>query len=185
VLDALVPGLAFPAPAARALRRLGELLAEPPPGLAADRLLAGLLVWLAPLSLALRRRTLARLALTGRPAARVAAFPALERRLEAALRRPAGRGADDARLRALPAEELLALAASAPASVRRRVLRHAREDRARALPLDGDDLLALGLAGPAVGRALAALRRACLDGRVAGRAEALAFVERLARRGRS
>jgi tRNA nucleotidyltransferase (CCA-adding enzyme) len=182
VLDALVPGLGVPASAARALRRLGELLGEPPPGLAADPLLAGLLVWLAPLPRARRRRTLLRLALTGRPAARVEAFPALARRLERGLRRPAGRGADDARLRALPAEELLALAASAPAAVRRRVLRHAREDRALSLPLDGDDLLALGFAGPALGRALAALRRACLDGRVAGRAEALAFVEGRARR---
>jgi tRNA nucleotidyltransferase (CCA-adding enzyme) len=184
VLDALVPGLGVPASAARALRRLAELLGEPPPGLAPDPLLAGLLVWLAPLPVARRRRTLARLALTGRPAARVEAFPALARRLERGLRRPAGRGADDARLRALPAEELLALAASAPSAVSRRVLRHAREDRARALPLDGDDLLALGFAGPALGRALAALRRACLDGRVAGRAEALAFVEGLARRRR-
>ncbi len=182
VLDALVPGLGVPASAARALRRLGELLGEPPPGLAADPLLAGLLVWLAPLPRARRRRTLLRLALTGRPAARVEAFPALARRLERGLRRPAGRGADDARLRALPAEELLALAASAPAAVRRRVLRHAGEDRALSLSLDGDDLLALGFAGPALGRALAALRRASLDGRIAGRAEALAFVQGLARR---
>jgi hypothetical protein len=74
--------------------------------------------------------------------------------------------------------------------VRRRILRHAAEDRARALPLDGSDLVALGFSGPAVGRALAALRRAVLDGEVSDRAQALGFVQdprrrRSAARGRA
>ena len=174
VLDALVPGLGVPR---AALRWLGLLLAAPPPGLAPDALLAGLMCWLAPETAALRRRLVARLALTGRPAERVLAFPALARRLGTALGRRASRGADDARLRALPAEELLALAAQARAPARRRILLHANEDRARVLPLDGSDLLALGLAGPALGRALAALRRAVLDGDVRDREQALAFVQ--------
>jgi hypothetical protein len=61
--------------------------------------------------------------------------------------------------------------------VRRRILRFASEDRARVLPVDGTDLVALGLAGPAVGHALAALRRAVLDGKVSDREQALAFVQ--------
>ena len=174
VLRALVPGLGVPR---AALRWLGLLLAAPPPGLAPDPLLAGLMSWLAPAAPPLRRRTLARLGVSGRPAARVLAFPALARRLGRALARPASRGADDARLHALPPEELLALAAGAPAAVRRRILRHANEDRAVVLPVDGSDLVTLGLAGPAIGRTLVALRRACLDGAVADREQALAFVQ--------
>ena len=61
------------------------------------------------------------------------------------------------------------------------MLRHLHEDRALRLPLDGGDLTALGLSGPAVGRALAALRRAWLDGEIASREEALARVRRRAR----
>jgi len=187
VLDALVPGLGVPR---AALRWLGRLLAAPPPGLAPDPLLAGLLCWLAPEPPARRRRALARLVVSGRPAARVLAFPAHARRLARALERPASRGNDDARLRGLPAEELVALAALASAGVRRRILRFAAEDRARALPLDGSDLVALGFAGPALGRALAALRRAVLDGEVSDREQALAFVQdprrrRSAARGRA
>jgi tRNA nucleotidyltransferase (CCA-adding enzyme) len=174
VLRALVPGLGVPR---ASLHWLGLLLAAPPPGLAADPLLAGLMCWLAPGPAAIRRRTLARLVVSGRPAARVLAFPALARRLGRALGRPASRGADDARLRALPPEELLALAAGAPAAGRRRILRHANQDRALVLPVDGADLVALGLAGPAIGQTLAALRRAFLDGAVADREQALAFVQ--------
>jgi tRNA nucleotidyltransferase (CCA-adding enzyme) len=179
VLRALAPGLGVPrAP----LRWLGLLLAAPPPGLAPDPLLAGLMCWLAPAQAPLRRRVLARFAISGRPAERVLGFPALARRLGRALAKPATRGADDARLRALAAEELLALAAAAPAAARRRILRHANEDRGVLLPVDGADLVALGLAGPAVGRALAELRRAVLDGAVADREQALAFVQDRRRR---
>jgi tRNA nucleotidyltransferase (CCA-adding enzyme) len=173
-LRALVPGLGVPR---AALRWLGLLLAAPPTGLAPEPLLAGLMCWLAPEPPLRRRHTLARLVVAGRPAARVLAFPALARRLGRALVRPASRGADDARLRALPPEELLALAAAASAAVRRRILRHLNEDRVVLLPVDGADLVAIGLSGPAVGRALAALRRAFLDGTVADREQALAFAQ--------
>jgi hypothetical protein len=175
VLAGLVKGLAL-APAARpALRRLGSLLASERGARRLDPLEAGLCVWLEPLAPALRRRALERLALRGRPAARVLAFPALARRTRRALARARSRGAADALLRRLAWEELLALAAGSDARARRRILRHAREDRALALPVDGSDLGALGLAGPALGRALAALRRAVLDGEVSGREEALAW----------
>jgi hypothetical protein len=78
-------------------------------------------------------------------------------------------------LRRLAPEEALALAAGAGAALRRDILRHLHEDRALRLPLDGSDLGALGLAGPAVGRALAALRRAWLDGELASREAAFAW----------
>jgi tRNA nucleotidyltransferase (CCA-adding enzyme) len=185
VLGALVPGLALPRGTRPGLRWLGLLLAAPPPGLVPDALLASLMCWLAPEAPARRRRLLARLAVSGRPATRVLAFPALSRRLSRALRRPASRGADDARLRPLPPEELLALAAFASSDARRRILRHANEDRALVLPVDGADLVALGLEGPAIGRALTALRRAFLDGVVADREQALAFAQARRSRARS
>ena len=185
VLPALARGLAVRAGARAALRWLGLLLRAPPAGLAPDALLAGLMVWLAPLPLEARRRTLARLALSGRPEARVRGFPTLAKRVSGALARSRGRGADDVVLRALPAEELLALAAGAAAGVRRRMLRHAHEDRALTLPVDGDDLVALGLAGAAIGQTLAALRRAFLDGGIADREQALAFVQARSAPGRT
>jgi tRNA nucleotidyltransferase (CCA-adding enzyme) len=184
VLPRLARGLALPPAARAALRRLAPLLAAPPRGLAPDPLLAGLMAWLAALAPRARAAALARLALSGRPAERVLAYPALAARATRALARSRGRGADDAALGALPAEELLALAAAAEPELRRRILRHAREDRAAKLPLDGTDLLALGLAGPEVGRTLAALRRACLDGEIAGREHALAWVRARRRRAR-
>ena len=81
-------------------------------------------------------------------------------------------------------EEMLALFAWAPPTVRRRILRHAVEDRPRRPPLTGEDLLELGLAGPAVGRALARIRSAFLDGAVKNREDALALARELGR-GRS
>jgi tRNA nucleotidyltransferase (CCA-adding enzyme) len=160
VLAAVSRGLALAPAARRGLRSLGRELGAA----AADPLVSGLSVWLAPLAAAPRRRALERLALRGRPAERVEGFPGLARRKLRALARARSRGAADAVLGALGPEELLALAAVAPAGERRRILRHAREDRAVRIPLGGEDALALGLTGAAVGRALAALRRAFLDG---------------------
>jgi tRNA nucleotidyltransferase (CCA-adding enzyme) len=175
VLAGLARGLALAPEARRALGRLGGLIAAEPAERSLEALEAGLCVWLAPLALAVRRRALERLALHGRPAERVLGFPALARRTLRALSRAQSRGAADAVLRGLAHEELLALAAGAAAAGRRRILRHAREDRALRLPVDGTDLGTLGLSGPALGRALAALRRAVLDGEVTGREEALAW----------
>jgi tRNA nucleotidyltransferase (CCA-adding enzyme) len=182
VLAGLARGLRLAPATRRVLGRLGRLLPGQP---AVDGLEAGLCVWLEPLAPAARRRALERLALRGRPAARVEAYPARARRVRRALARDRGRGAADAVLLPLARAELLALAAEGGA-LGRRVLLHLREDRERRLPLDGADLGALGLAGPAVGRALAALRRAVLDGSFASRDEALAWARRRAvREGRS
>jgi tRNA nucleotidyltransferase (CCA-adding enzyme) len=179
VVAGLARGLRLAPAARRALGRLARL--EP----GADALAAGLCIWLAPLAPAARRRALERLALRGRPAERVAAFPARARAARRGLARARSRGAADAVLRPLARAELLALAAEG-AALGRRVLLHLREDRALRLPLDGSDLGALGLAGPAVGRALTALRRGVLDGEVSTREEALAWARRrAAREGRS
>jgi tRNA nucleotidyltransferase/poly(A) polymerase len=177
VLAGLSRGLALAPEARRALSRLGPLLATGLADGAADALETGLCVWLAPLAPAVRRRALERLALRGRPAERVQGFPALARRAGRGLLRARSRGAADAVLRELGREELLALAAGADAANRRRILRHAREDRVLRLPVDGSDLVALGLAGPALGRMLAAIRRACLDGEVRDRTQALVFAQ--------
>jgi tRNA nucleotidyltransferase (CCA-adding enzyme) len=189
VLGALEPGLGLPAAAVSPLRRLGRLVREPawppPPGTPpAQPLAAGAMLWLAPLATALRRRVLRRLALRGAPSERIAEFA---RRREAwlrALARRRGRGAADAILRDASEEELLALAASAPPSLRRRIARFAAEDRAVALPVDGEDLLAVGLSGPPLGRALERVRAAWLDRAVRSRDEALALAAELARRPR-
>ena len=98
-----------------------------------------------------------------------------------ALEKARGRGAIDAVLRPLPEEELYAYYAWAVPAVRRRILRYATEDRQRRLPLSGSDLTPLGLSGPAVGRALARVRSAFLDGRVRSREEALALAREIGR----
>ncbi len=75
-----------------------------------------------------------------------------------------------------------ASAAAASASARRNLVRYLDASRRRS-PLDGHDLLALGVPpGPAVGAMLAALRNAVLDGLVHGRAQAERFVRDRLRR---
>jgi tRNA nucleotidyltransferase (CCA-adding enzyme) len=181
VLAALEPGLALPAPAATPLRRLGRAVAAPPfaPG-ALRPALAGLMLWLAPLDAGLRRRVLRRLAVEGAGARAVGAFPAQHQALLRRLAHARGRGACDALLAAVEPEPLLAHWALAPAPARRRIERWAREDRACAPPLDGRDLVALGLSGPAVGAALARVRAAWLDREVRTRDDALALARELA-----
>ncbi len=181
VLAALEPGLHAPPSVLPALRRLGRILVEGPP-LEASPLLTGLMLWGAGLTLPLRRRLLRRLALTGQAAERSLGFPRERTRVWRALARLRGRGALDALLRPLAAEELLALWASARAPDRRRILRHLREDRERVLPVNGDDLLALGLSGPALGSALAEIRKATLDRVLHSREDALALAREIARR---
>lgn len=77
-----------------------------------------------------------------------------------------------------------ASAAAASAAARRNLTRYLDASRRRS-PLDGHDLLALGVPpGPAVGAMLTSLRNAVLDGDVRGRAQAERFVrERLGREG--
>ncbi|HME72960.1 MAG TPA: hypothetical protein VKM54_24270 [Myxococcota bacterium] len=183
VLGALEPGLLLPRRAMAPLRRLGRAIAAPSWSPRRARpWVAGLATWLAPLDPGLRTRTLRRFAVRGELAQRIAGFP---KRCDATLRalaRARGRGAIDAVLGPVSDEEMLALFAWAPPTVRRRILRHAVEDRPRRLPVNGEDLLALGLAGPAVGKALARIRSAYLDGAVKTREDALALARELARR---
>ncbi len=183
VLGALEPGLELPRSARAPLRRLGRMLAEPPwPPARHEPWGAGLAAWLAPLESGLRRRTLRRLAVRGERAARIQEFPRDRDRWLGRLDRARGRGAVDAVLGAVDEELLLALAAWASAPGRRRISRYAREDRGRRAPLGGADLVAMGLEGPDVGRALQRVRTAWLDGSVTSREEALALARELARR---
>ena len=183
VLAALEPGLAFPAAAAAPVRRLGRMVASRVfPEVSAWQ--AGLRVWLAPLESGLRRRTLERLAIRGEEADRIQGYPRHRAQLIRSLGRARGRGAVGAVLRPCVDADLLALAAATDAGPRRRVLRFVQEDRQVALPVSGDDLVAAGLSGPAVGRALERIRVAVLDKAVKSREDALALATEVGRRPR-
>ena len=99
-----------------------------------------------------------------------------------ALHRARGRGAVDAALVALSEEELYALYSLAESKVRRRIARFAVEDRMRRAPVTGEDLLEIGLEGPALGRVLHRVRIAYLDGVLKSRDEAIALAREIARR---
>ena len=186
VLGALEPGLVLAGQASTPLRRLGRALAEPPwPAGRRRGWVAGVAVWLAPLAAPLRRRALARLAIRGDVAARIVDFPRRRDAWLRALARARGRGAVDAVLSDCDEESLLALHAWAPPTARRCIARWAVEDRGRRMPVTGDDLVAAGLKGPALGRALERLRAAWLDGAVRTRDEALVLANELSRRSRS
>jgi tRNA nucleotidyltransferase (CCA-adding enzyme) len=182
VLSALEPGLTLDREAVAPLRRLGRLIAEPPWRSPQHQpWAAGLAVWLAPAAAALRRRTLQRFSVRGELAKRLAAFPVDRDRWFSALASARGRGVVDAVLRDVDEERLAALYASAPAPIRRRIVRFAAEDRHRRLPVSGADLVSMGLSGPSIGRALARIRVAYLDGGLANREEAMALAQELAR----
>lgn len=183
LLGALEPGLALERESLAPLRRLGRFVATPAwPAARWRPWVSGLALWLAPLTPALRRRTLARFSVQGEPAARIAGFARAREQWLRGLGRARGRGALDAVLAPIDEESLVALYAGADPGLRRRVQRWAREDRSRRSPLGGSELLELGFSGPAVGRALARIRAAFLDRRVAGREEALALARELLRR---
>ncbi len=185
VLGALEPGLRLPRESALPLRRLGRAIAQPPWKSGRWRAwMAGFGVWLGPLPAALRRRALRRFGVRGEPARRVADLPQEAERAVRALARGRGRGAIDAVLGDLSEEALYAVYAGAPPALRRRVVRYASDDRHRRLPVTGDDLVAAGLAGPSVGRALERIRSAYLDGALHSREEALALAQEVARRRR-
>ncbi len=183
VLSALEPGLEWPKEAAAPIRRLGKIIAEPQ--WRSNRYrpwVPGLALWLTPLRPALRRRVLHRFAIRGEAADRIAGFAGERDRLLRRLAKARGRGAVDALLSGIHEESLLALFVSSEPLVRRRVLRWAAEDRGRRGPLSGDDLAELGLEGPAVGKVLARIRAAHLDGAIANREEATALAVEWARR---
>jgi tRNA nucleotidyltransferase (CCA-adding enzyme) len=185
VLGALEPGLTLPRPVHASLRRLGRAVSVPPWRRGRWRVwISGLALWLAPLPPALRRRVLARFAVRGAQAERVTGFAKLLEEKLRVLQRARGRGAIDAALAELDEEALHALWAAAPPAARRRVARFAAEDRQRRPPVTGADLLPLGLSGPELGRALARIRAAFLDGALRTREEAIALARELgARRG--
>jgi hypothetical protein len=141
------------------------------------------MVWMAPLDASLRRRALQRLAVTGEVAGKIVAFPKARDVWLRKIGRARGRGITDAALCDADDEELLALLAWAPPNLRRRIQRYALQDRPLHLPISGDDLVAIGIRGPAVGRALARIRVAFLDRVVRDREEALALAGEIARRG--
>lgn len=183
VLGALEPGLSLRREARAPLRRLGRALSAPPWPVR-GRLrpwVPGLALWLAPLDAGLRSRTLRRLSVQGAVYQTVTGFPKARDRWLRRLERARGRGAVDEVIGELDEEVLHALFASAPAPLRRRIVRHEREDRPRRPPVTGRDLVAVGLSGPDVGRALARIRSAWLDGRVRSRDEALALARELVR----
>jgi tRNA nucleotidyltransferase (CCA-adding enzyme) len=186
VLGAIEPGLTLPREALVPLRRLGRAIAAPPWRRGRWRpWVAGLALWLAPAPPSLRRRVLRRFSVRGETARRIGAFAAARDGRLRALERARGRGAIDGLLRQLDEEDLHALFATAAPALRRRIVRYAAEDRSRRAPVTGDDLLAIGLEGPAVGRALARIRAAYLDGAVSDRAEALALARELLQRRRA
>jgi tRNA nucleotidyltransferase (CCA-adding enzyme) len=182
VLGSLEPGLCLPRDAVAPVRRLGRSLREPPwRGPRFRRWAAGLAVWIAPLSPSLRRRVLDRLSVRGEWTDRIGGFPTGPLKLREPLAAARGRGSVDGLLGGVHEEELYALHAWTSTPVRRRIVRWAAEDRQRRAPVSGNDLTDLGLSGPAVGRALAAIRVAFLDGAVANREEALALAAELTR----
>ncbi|MDH3211086.1 MAG: hypothetical protein OEM05_01250 [Myxococcales bacterium] len=180
VLGALEPGLSLAREAAPALRRLGRVIVAPPwPSGRWNPWVSGVAVWLAPHAPSLRLRTLRRLSVRGAAVRRIGEFPRARDGWLRALGRARGRGAIDSVLSGLDEDQLHALLVCAPAPVQRRILRYAAEDRARRAPVSGEDLVAMGLRGPAVGRGLMRIRAAFLDGKVKTRDEALALAREL------
>ncbi len=186
VLAVLEPGLSLPREAVAPLRRLGRAVAQPPWRAARWRAwISAMSVWLAPVDPPLRRRALARFSVRGDVAKRIVAFPKSRDAWLKSLTKARGRGAIDIILAPLSDEDLHALYASAEPTARRRIARWATEDRLRRIPLSGDELVEIGLEGPMVGRALARIRTAFLDGTVTDREQAIALAREFARRSAS
>jgi tRNA nucleotidyltransferase (CCA-adding enzyme) len=183
VLGALEPGLDLPRAAVVPLRRLGRAIASPPWRSGRWRSwISGLSIWLAPGPPALRRRTLQRFSVRGEVARAISRFPKASGGWMNALLRARGRGAIDALLAPLSEEELYAFYSLAESKLRGRIARFAVEDRMRRVPISGEDLLEIGLAGPALGRVLNRIRIAYLDGALKNRDEAIALAREIARR---
>jgi len=183
VLGALEPGLDLPKEVVVPLRRLGRAIASPPWRSARWRSwISGLTLWLAPISPALRRRALQRFSVRGEVARAISGFPAAGAGWMDALARARGRGAIDFALAPLSEEDLYALYSLAEPKLRRRIARFALEDRIRRVPVRGEDLLEIGIEGPALGRVLNRVRIAYLDGALKSRDEAIALAREIAQR---
>ena len=185
LLRAIHIGLRLGDGARRDLRRLRASLRAPPWPMGSLRAwVPGFALWLADVRAEPRRRTLERLALQGALRERIEDFPGWRARAGRRLTHASRRSAVERQLSGVPNEWLLALHARMPAAGRRRIERYASEDRDRAMPLSGDDLVRLGLAGRSVWQALARLRAAQLDGELRSRDQALALARTLAARQR-
>ena len=183
VLAALEPGLELARDRQAPLRRLSRSIELPEwPAPRWRPWISGLSIWLAPLTSVARRRALERFAIRGEQAARILRFPVEAERTLRALEKARGRGAVDALLGDLAEESLQASFALADVAIRRRILRWGAEDKRRRAPVVGTDLTELGISGPDVGRGLARIRAAFLDGEIANREEALVLALELARR---
>jgi hypothetical protein len=112
----------------------------------------------------------------------VSGFPKASTGWMNALLRARGRGMIDAALAPLNEEELYALYSLVEPKLRRRIARFAVEDRIRRAPVSGEDLLEIGLEGPALGRVLNRVRIAYLDGALKSRDEAIALAREIAQR---
>jgi tRNA nucleotidyltransferase (CCA-adding enzyme) len=183
VLASLEPGLCTHASSRAPLRRLEKVLATPLWRAREHRpWVAGLCLWLSPLSAPLRRRTLARLGVRGDTSVRVLDFAKSCQRWIKELKGTRGRGAVDLVLAELDEDQLLALYSTCEPLLRRRVVRWAAEDRDTRIPVSPRDLLNANLSGPVVGVALARIRAAYLNGEVANREEGLALAREILRR---
>jgi tRNA nucleotidyltransferase (CCA-adding enzyme) len=181
VLRAIHAGLQLEDGARRDLRRLRASLRAPPwPWSPLRAWVPGFALWLAGVRAEPRRRVLERLALQGAVRERIEEFPGWRARAGRKLTRASRRSAVERQLSGVPDEWLLALHAWLPAAGRRHIERYASEDRERAAPLSGDDLVRLGFSGRSVGQAMARLRAAQLDGELCSREQALALARTLA-----
>jgi tRNA nucleotidyltransferase (CCA-adding enzyme) len=183
VLRAIHTGLRLEDGARRDLRRLRASLRAPPwPWGPLRPWVPGFALWLAGVRAVPRRDVLERLALQGLVRRRIEEFPVWRARAGRGLTRASRRSAVERQLLGVQDEWLVALYAWMPAAGRRRIERYASEDRGRAMPLSGDDLVGLGLAGRSVGQAMARLRAAQLDGELCSREQALALARTLVAR---
>ena len=175
VLTAAHPALQVGPPELRAAARIGESSPR-------DEVLFCLLLWGASPREA--KSAIERLALTGRQAEAVRGLLALKRN-ERKLARASLRNSDATRLfepHPLAAIEAFALLTPERLAARR-ARRYLDEWRAVRSRLDGRDVEALGVArGPRIGKALALLRDARLDGRTKTREDEMALVRRMTHR---
>ncbi len=167
LFGAIAKGWKLTPDARRALARLDRFRAAPawpeaPPELLRE---VGLrLLWLG-LPARVRSRGLARLGLSGRPAAAIDADLRRLAPLGRALRADPKPGRLDALLGGLPDTALITAFCALPGASPRRISHFIRELRHLPSPLDGHAAQALGASGPEVGDLIRAARLRALDGK--------------------
>ena len=176
VLVAAHPALRVGPPELRAAGRIGESSPR-------DEVLFCLL--LSGASSQKAKGAIERLALTGRQAEAVRGLLALERNEKKLARAPLRHSEAARLLEPYPVAAIEAFALLTPERLAaRRARRYLDEWRSMHSHLDGRDVEALGVArGPRIGKALALLRDARLDGRTKTREDEMDLVRRMTRRG--